>query len=128
MTRNRKLAAGTAMATVLAGAAAAQDELNALVWCDHTDPALLEPFEEAHGVKVNVKEYEGTGTALALIEQSQPGDWDVLTEKLPVSIVKRVHVHFPAINKSVFSAEREDRPTSRRQPAWRYVMEVCATK
>ena len=57
--------------------ASAAEELNALVWCDHTDPALLEPFEEAHGVKVNVKEYEGTGTALALIEQSQPGDWDV---------------------------------------------------
>jgi spermidine/putrescine transport system substrate-binding protein len=27
---------------------------------------------------VNLKEYEGTGAALALIEQSQPGDWDVL--------------------------------------------------
>jgi spermidine/putrescine transport system substrate-binding protein len=57
--------------------AAAQEELNALVWCDHTDPALLQPFEERHGVKVNVKDYEGTGTALALVEQSRPGDWDV---------------------------------------------------
>ncbi len=27
--------------------AAAADELNCLVWCDHTDPALLEPFEQA---------------------------------------------------------------------------------
>ncbi|MEO1494378.1 MAG: spermidine/putrescine ABC transporter substrate-binding protein [Pseudomonadota bacterium] len=53
-------------------------ELNALVWCDHTDPGLIEPFEKAHGVKVNLKEYEGTGAALSLIEQSQPGDWDVL--------------------------------------------------
>lgn len=67
--------------TALAGlgtAATAQDELNALVWCDHTDPALIEPFEEAHGVKVNLREYEGTGAALALLEQSRPGDWDVL--------------------------------------------------
>jgi spermidine/putrescine transport system substrate-binding protein len=47
------------------------------VWCDHTDPALLEPFERQFDVKVNVKDYEGTGTALALIEQSRPGDWDV---------------------------------------------------
>ena len=39
----------------------AQDELNALVWCDHTDPALVEPFEKANNVKVNLKEYEGTG-------------------------------------------------------------------
>ncbi len=53
------------------------EELNALVWCDHTDPALIRPFEEKHGVKVNLKEYEGTGTALAIIEQSRPGDWDV---------------------------------------------------
>ncbi|MEM7124440.1 MAG: extracellular solute-binding protein [Pseudomonadota bacterium] len=70
------LAAGL---TVAANELAAQDngEINALIWCDHADPALLEPFEEEHGVTVNVKEYEGTGTALALLEQSQPGDWDV---------------------------------------------------
>lgn len=49
----------------------AAEELNALVWCDHTDPALIEPFEEANDVKVNLKDYEGTGTALSLIEQSQ---------------------------------------------------------
>lgn len=56
----------------------AQEELNALVWCDHTDPAFIQPFEEANNVKVNLKDYEGTGTALSIIEQSQPGDWDVL--------------------------------------------------
>jgi len=55
----------------------AAQELNALVWCDHTDPELIRPFEEKHNVRVNLKEYEGTGTALAIIEQSQPGDWDV---------------------------------------------------
>jgi len=27
---------------------------------------------------VNLREYEGTGAALAMLEQSQPGDWDVL--------------------------------------------------
>jgi spermidine/putrescine transport system substrate-binding protein len=65
-------------AVVLVALPAAAQELNALVWCDHTDPALIEPFEEAHGVRVNLREYEGTGAALSLIEQSQPGDWDVL--------------------------------------------------
>ena len=53
-------------------------ELNAPIWCDHADPALLEPFEAEHGVRVNVKEYEGTGAGLALVDQSQPGDWDVM--------------------------------------------------
>ena len=48
------------------------------MWCDHSDPNLLKPFEDANGVKVNVKEFEGTGAGLAIIEQSQPGDWDVM--------------------------------------------------
>jgi spermidine/putrescine transport system substrate-binding protein len=59
-------------------APAGAQELNALVWCDHTDPALIEPFEEEHGVTVNLREYEGTGAALAILDQSRPGDWDVL--------------------------------------------------
>ena len=70
----------TALAITIAawaGTARAGGELNALVWCDHTDPALIEPFEKAHDVRVNLKEYEGTGAALSLVEQSQPGDWDV---------------------------------------------------
>jgi spermidine/putrescine transport system substrate-binding protein len=56
----------------------ATEEINALVWCDHTDPEFIEPFEKANDVKVNLKEFEGTGAALSIIEQSQPGDWDVL--------------------------------------------------
>lgn len=72
-----RLLAGSALAALVAGPAAAQ-ELNALVWCDHTDDALIEPFEREHGVEVNLREYEGTGAALAILEQSRPGDWDVL--------------------------------------------------
>lgn len=75
-TRTYALLGGTAM--FLVGGAAQAQELNALVWCDHTDAALIEPFEQEFGVTVNVREYEGTGAALALLEQSRPGDWDVL--------------------------------------------------
>lgn len=71
------LAATSALALLTASPALSQ-ELNALVWCDHTDPALVAPFEEKFGVKVNLKEYEGTAAGLALLDQSQPGDWDVL--------------------------------------------------
>ena len=65
---------------VVAGIAqsALAEEINALVWCDHSDPALIEPFETATGIKVNLKEYEGTAAGLAILDQSQPGDWDVL--------------------------------------------------
>jgi len=71
------LAAAGVAALVAAQPATAAEELNALVWCDHTDPALIKPFEDKYNVKVNLKEYEGTGTALAIVEQSRPGDWDV---------------------------------------------------
>lgn len=84
-------------------AAHAEGELNALVWCDHTDPALLEPFETAHNVTVNVREYEGTGAALALLEQSRPGDWDVL-------VVDGIDV-FRAVEAGVLAPLPDDMPT-----------------
>ena len=64
-------------AAVAATPARAAETINALVWCDHTDDAFLKGFTSKTGIKVNVKDYEGTGTALALLEQSKPGDWDV---------------------------------------------------
>ena len=77
MTPIKTAVLSTTALVALASAAAAQ-ELNALVWCDHTDPALVQPFEEKFGVTVNLKEYEGTAAGLTILEQSQPGDWDVL--------------------------------------------------
>ena len=74
----RAYALAVAALALSAASPALSQELNALIWCDHADPALLQPFEEANGVKVNVKEFEGTGAGLALVEQSQPGDWDVM--------------------------------------------------
>jgi len=50
--------------------AIAAGSINALVWCDHTDPEFIRPFEEANDVKVNLKEFEGTGAALSILEQS----------------------------------------------------------
>lgn len=74
---SRRLLLATVAISAWSGGAHAQEELNALVWCDHTDPALIEPFEKANNVKVNLKEYEGTGAGLSIVEQSRPGDWDV---------------------------------------------------
>ena len=70
----------TSTALILTTAPAfAQEELNALLWCDHADPDFLGAFEAANDVHVNVREYEGTGAALAILEQSRPGDWDVIS-------------------------------------------------
>ena len=84
MTKSIRLA--LLLTTVAAPVSA--EEINALVWCDHTDPAFLEPFTAATGITVNLRDYEGTGTALSLISQSQPGDWDVFV--VDTTDVKRV--------------------------------------
>lgn len=74
----KTIAAASLLAmAVLSGQVHAAD-LNALIWCDHADPNLLKPFEDANGIKVNVKEFEGTGAGFAIVEQSQSGDWDVM--------------------------------------------------
>jgi spermidine/putrescine transport system substrate-binding protein len=71
-------AAALAVTAVMGAGVANAADLNALIWCDHADPKLLEPFEKENGIKVNFKEFETTGAGLAIIEQSQPGDWDVM--------------------------------------------------
>lgn len=58
--------------------AQAQAELNALVWCNHTDDSLIEPFERANDVQVNLRELRARDDVLTLLQQAQPGDWDVL--------------------------------------------------
>lgn len=82
-------------------AAAAAADLNALVWCDHSDPNLLKPFEDATGIKVNVKEFEGTGAGLAIVDQSQPGDWDVM-------VIDTVDVR-RGVDKGLFEPLPEDK-------------------
>lgn len=104
MTRLTTRLLGTTVLATMATGAAAQDELNALVWCDHTDPALIEPFEEEHDVRVNLREYEGTGAALALLEQSRPGDWDVL-------VIDGIDV-FRAIDAGILAPLPEDEPAT----------------
>jgi spermidine/putrescine transport system substrate-binding protein len=71
-------AGAAALAAAWSVPARAEGEINALVWCDHDDPRLIDPFTQASGIKVNLKVYENTGQALSIIEQSQPGDWDVI--------------------------------------------------
>ncbi len=70
------LASGIGLMAMMAVAEA--DNLNVLTWCDHEDPALLQPFEQANNVKVNFKDIDSTAAALAVLGQSKPGDWDVL--------------------------------------------------
>ena len=92
---------GVALAAFGAGQASAADTLNALIWCDHNDPNLLKPFEDANNVKVNVKEFEGTGAGLAIVDQSKPGDWDVM-------VIDSIDVH-RGVEKKLFDPLPEDK-------------------
>ncbi len=95
-----KTISATSVAALFAGQAGAAD-LNALIWCDHADPNLLKPFEDANGIKVNIKEFEGTGAGLAIVEQSQPGDWDVM-------VIDSIDVR-RGVEKNLFDALPEDK-------------------
>ena len=101
LTRRLFGASLAAMAFMGSYAAAAAADLNALVWCDHADPNLLKPFEDANGIKVNVKEFEGTGAGLAIVEQSQPGDWDVM-------VIDSIDVR-RGVERGLFDALAEDK-------------------
>ena len=73
LTRREALGAGAAALALGASglstrAKAADQELNILVWCDHTDATLLEPFEKANNCRINVKDYQETGAALAVLD------------------------------------------------------------
>ena len=99
--RVRGIIASAAALAAISLSTAEAEELNALVWCDHADPALLKPFEAEHGVRVNIKEFEGTGAGLALVEQSQPGDWDVM-------VIDSIDVP-RAVEKGLFEPLPEDK-------------------
>ncbi len=101
LTRRLFGASFAALALMASYAAASAADLNALVWCDHADPNLLKPFEDANGIKVNVKEFEGTGAGLAIVEQSQPGDWDVM-------VIDTVDVR-RGVERGLFDALPEDK-------------------
>ena len=68
-----------AMFTLPAGTArAADDVLNVLTWCDHEDPELLGPFEQANKVRIHFKDIDSTDATRAILRQAQAADWDVV--------------------------------------------------
>ncbi|WP_308721465.1 extracellular solute-binding protein [Komagataeibacter xylinus] len=80
--RRSALAAATAFSLLAAMAPAplwaADEVLNVLTWCDHEDPELLGPFEQANRVRIHFKDIDGTEAVRGILRQAQPGDWDVV--------------------------------------------------
>ena len=80
--RRSVLAAATAFSLLAAMAPAplraADEVLNVLTWCDHEDPELLGPFEQANKVRIHFKDIDGTEAVRGILRQAQAGDWDVV--------------------------------------------------
>ena len=97
MSRRRMLkgtaaTAGTiAAASMLPKSGRADDVLTVLSWPGYTDPEVVGPFEEAHGVKVVGKEYTGGDQMLALLNSSPPGTFDLV-----LSDAEYVHMVYEA--------------------------------
>jgi len=85
LTRRRFLKGSAAAAAVIAASgvskrvAWSQDNtLNYLAWPGHGAEEVVGPFEEANNVKIVTKEYIGGEAMLALVNQSDPGTYDVV--------------------------------------------------
>jgi len=52
--------------------------LNILAWPDHAGNDVLGPFKEKYGVNINIKTFQMTPTAVATIQGSSPGFWDIM--------------------------------------------------
>ncbi|MFT8635286.1 ABC transporter substrate-binding protein [Novacetimonas hansenii] len=61
-------------------ARARDDVLNILTSCDHEDPELLRPFEQANAVQVHFRDIDTVAveSVMSVIQQAQPGDWDLV--------------------------------------------------
>ncbi|MBD2459722.1 extracellular solute-binding protein [Oscillatoria sp. FACHB-1407] len=54
--------------------------LNVLAFSGYEEPGMLEPFEAATGIKVNLKIHDGSDDEMiALIKTSPAGTWDIMT-------------------------------------------------
>lgn len=57
--------------------------LNLLVMAGYEEDAIIKPFEEKYGVTVNAKLYSNSDQMFALLQNSEPGEWDIVTPDTP---------------------------------------------
>lgn len=65
---------------LLLRSARADDVVNVLAFGGYEEPGMLEPFEKATGIKVNLKIHDGSDEEMvALVKTSAPGTFDIMT-------------------------------------------------
>lgn len=83
--KNWLIAAGLAAFAV---PALAEGELHIYTWGNYTNPELIERFEQAHGVRVSITDYDSSDTAIARIRQGGHG-FDIV---VPAAVVTPVWI------------------------------------
>ena len=58
-------------------------ELNLLCWTGYEEGPIVKAFEEKYGVKVNYKVFPTSSELYAMLENAEPGEWDVCTPDTP---------------------------------------------
>jgi spermidine/putrescine transport system substrate-binding protein len=64
-------------------------DLNILVQAGYDEPQIVQPFEEMYGVNVNSRVFPSSDEMFAMLQASQPGDWDVTMPDTPW--IERLH-------------------------------------
>lgn len=67
------------MPWIWTGRAAAEETVNVLAFGGYEEPGMLDAFQAATGVKVNLKIHEGSDEEMIALLSSQPGTFDVIT-------------------------------------------------
>jgi spermidine/putrescine transport system substrate-binding protein len=69
-----------AAATAVEAVVEEEKFVNVLAFSGYEEPGMLTSFEEATGIKVNLKVHDGSDDEMiALIQTSPPGTWDIMT-------------------------------------------------
>lgn len=57
-----------------------QNQINVLAFTGYQEPGMLQPFEQATGIRVNLRIHSGSNEEIiAIIRAARPGEWDVVT-------------------------------------------------
>lgn len=76
-------AGGVALGSHIRPARSEEQVLRWLTYAGHSAEEVVGPFEEAHDVKIEAREYTGGERMLSLIHGSPPGSFDVVTSDAP---------------------------------------------
>jgi spermidine/putrescine transport system substrate-binding protein len=81
--RRRLLGAAAALPSITiipSQAWSQQNQVNVLAFTGYQEPGMLQPFEQATGIRVNLRIHSGSNEEIiSILRTARPGEWDVVT-------------------------------------------------